>query len=795
MLGGINMSNSVVLIAYLRYVFRDKPQKIGRKLSARQKLSDAAVDVVQVLRGQLDKSVEQSNLAVKFDLVPKPLFLKKGALIQIGGKINPMTKKLSLLTATELNVLSSKAAEVVRKKLNVDPQQLRNEAVQAGGFNLTDAPQVPEELESPEVQGIQSFLHKLGFSFDREMAFKILVFYTHRAASAKMTVQNMLEKNPLILADLNEQQFTVAKLLQAARNVGIDILPEVELFAKVSAVLHREARKGNACYPILALCWETTLRDSLLKLQIPEKEWFYHLASRLNVITGMSNIVVSIKELKDQKAALQKYYETAYRKAGIEKSEIKARIINSVLYLKNSYFAERHAAERLAERCAQEPLPDYYADIANLQLNGQQKLAVRMAFTNKVSVIVGSGGTGKTFTVREIVLLLKRHGEKAIILAPSAMAAVTAAKKSDFESPYSTIHRFAKILPEDEDLGASKATTILNQANDTLLSNVRFIIVDEMSMCTLPVFSKLLTTIKNYPELRLLLVGDPAQLPAIGPQFFHQIADGLFTDLPVTTLTQNQRSKQTGITAFGEAIRAGQVVFSQNDSTVVLYEDSFEEFSAMHPDILTDKSVLFLSNSRSRVHELNVLLRQKQNQGAAAIEGTAFYQFDPVVATQNDYARSGCRTFTIARHPDRAIDVYNGTQGRIEVVMVNDVYVRLFTPENPEKGELVPYKKRELSIYFDVAYALTVHKAQGCERDTVVLTFNPKKTGYITRNMLYTATTRAKKKLYLIGAKDVFIQAAKKPAKPALTKLAFRFLDKKAALVEPILSAVHEVMI
>lgn len=166
---------------------------------------------------------------------------------------------------------------------------------------------------------------------------------------------------------------------------------------------------------------------------------------------------------------------------------------------------------------------------------------------------------------------------------------------------------------------------------------------------------------------------------------------------------------------------------------------------------------------------------------AERIGTTNFYVGDKVITTRNDYADNETDTaHPVTRHKERVIDVYNGTDGVIESFdkETNTVQIRLFAPGFPEEGKLVPYCAKEISLYYQPAYALTVHKAQGSQAKQVIFYINEKQKRGLSRNALYTAVTRAQDKLYILTSEDSLQYAVKQKAHYGTTCFAFRVLNE-----------------
>ncbi len=283
-------------------------------------------------------------------------------------------------------------------------------------------------------------------------------------------------------------------------------------------------------------------------------------------------------------------------------------------------------------------------------------------------------------------------------------------------------------------------------------------------------------------------MGDIAQLPAIGPSgFFHQLvrAGQELLDIPVVSLGFQYRNEDE-IGSFVNAIRNG--VFKADGLTRVK-TGSIQDLEAIAFDLkeqgfVISQDILILSplvSGRSGTRSLNQLLGPSFNPTNQQIGETSIYVGDTVITTKNDYADIKRYNYISKhRHPERNIDIYNGTRGTVVsydsesksiIVMYNILGI-----ETPVK-----YTEAELPHWLEVGYAITIHKAQGSEADNVIVV-NDKPN--MTRNMLYTASSRAKQKLWLLG--QYWDEAAGNPQMDPLSKFIFRAADilKKQIKVE-----------
>ena len=450
-------------------------------------------------------------------------------------------------------------------------------------------------------------------------------------------------------------------------------------------------------------------------------------------------------------------------------------IVTNVHHFK-SFFAEYYGA-RIRTAGKDEAIQELEKDISLCSsglgsLDAEQTRAVRYAFENMTSVIVGPAGRGKTTVVRVIARIAMCNGLNPVLLAPSAAAAAKMAWKAG-GIPYCTIHRFVGIMPEDEDLGID--SNLMEKDDISAFAGTKLVIVDEMSMCQLDVFARLINALKNHPGIRLVLVGDEAQLPAIGMQFFHQITAGLVPNLPVTKLETVYRADDDELALFCDKIRRGELDFPADGKSVV-YDGNIgaDEFLARNIDALMQRSVMVLTPRNKDVKLLNAKIRNLVHKEKPRHITGDLYVGDKVITIVNDYADN--KKHKAYRCRERDFDVYNGTVGVIDEY--DDVAETVSISLTMADGVVHPtkYTVDEIQTYIMPAYAITVHKAQGAQADNVLLYVGGKFP--TNRNMLYTAATRAKKKLVIAGNPEMLEQSVQKKARPGYTKFAFRVKDR-----------------
>jgi len=262
----------------------------------------------------------------------------------------------------------------------------------------------------------------------------------------------------------------------------------------------------------------------------------------------------------------------------------------------------------------------------------------------------------------------------------------------------------------------------------------------------------------------------------------------------------NFRSRNA-LQTFSASIRAGE--FNIPDSKKIhVINTSAKSFLSENLSLIRFEDTLILTCTRREQARLNSILRPLAGLAQSPVtlpnqdgDVTAmnFYVGDPVIATRNDYydvpddneAEDSLFPFATRelRHSGRQQSIYNGTFGTIESFNADTgtVHVRLFPPEAPREGFLLPYNAAELPLLFDTAYCITAHKAQGQERDTVIFIAEDHAAN-IYRSLLYTVVSRARKSLYLIGDMETFSNAVKTTKELPLSLLPFRYSMEKSKM-------------
>ncbi|MGW1884403.1 SF1B family DNA helicase RecD2 [Streptomyces sp. NPDC001970] len=391
----------------------------------------------------------------------------------------------------------------------------------------------------------------------------------------------------------------------------------------------------------------------------------------------------------------------------------------------------------------------WLADRTGAELAPEQEQAVRLALTRKVAVLTGGPGCGKSFTVRSIVELARAKRAKVVLAAPTGRAAKRLAELTGAEA--STVHRLLELKPGGD------AAYDRDRPLDADL-----VVVDEASMLDLLLANKLVKAVA--PGAHLLLVGDVDQLPSVGAG---EVLRDLLADtgpVPSVRLTRIFRqAQQSGVVANAHRINSGTQPLTQGlDDFFLFVEDDTEEAGRLTVDVAArriparfgldprrDVQVLApMHRGPAGAGTLNGLLQQaitpaRPDLPEKRLGGRVFRVGDKVTQIRNNYEKG-------------KNGVFNGTVGVVTSLNPVDQRLTVLTDEDEE----VPYDFDELDELAH-AYAVTIHRSQGSEYPAVVIPVTTGAWMMLQRNLLYTAVTRAKKLVVLVGSRKAIGQAVR----------------------------------
>ncbi|MEU1288328.1 ATP-dependent RecD-like DNA helicase [Kitasatospora sp. NPDC005856] len=392
---------------------------------------------------------------------------------------------------------------------------------------------------------------------------------------------------------------------------------------------------------------------------------------------------------------------------------------------------------------------DWLAQRTGAELAPEQEQSVRLALTEKVAVLTGGPGCGKSFTVKSIVTLALAKRAKVVLAAPTGRAAKRLAELTGVEA--STVHRLLELKPGGD------AAYDRDRPLDADL-----VVVDEASMLDLILANKLVKAVP--PGAHLLFVGDVDQLPSVGAG---EVLRDLLAEggpVPSVRLTRIFRqAQQSGVVTNAHRINEGRPPLTDGLADFFLFaEDDAERAAGLTVDVVArripqkfgfdprrDVQVLApMHRGPAGAGNLNTLLQAavtpaREGLAERRFGGRTFRVGDKVTQIRNNYdkGRNG---------------VFNGTVGVVTALSADDQRLTVLTDEDEE----VAYDFDELDELAH-AYAVTIHRSQGSEYPVVVIPVTMSAWTMLQRNLLYTAVTRARKLVVLVGSRKAIGQAVR----------------------------------
>lgn len=591
------------------------------------------------------------------------------------------------------------------------------------GISERKAREISEQVEEKkDMRKAMIYLQKYGISL--ALSAKI---YEHYGQS----VYRVMEENPYQIAD-HVQGVGFKTADEIASKVGIHTDSDFRIRSGIFYVLLQSVTDGHVYLP-----QEELLRRTMQLLEVE-----------------ICDIQKYLMDLAMEKKVVLKEKEDGVR-----------------VYPAHYYYLELNTAKMLhdlnvsydiAEDVIEKRLRQIEED-AELSLDELQRTAVKEAVRNGVLVLTGGPGTGKTTTINAMIHFFESEGMDIFLAAPTGRAAKRMTEATGCEAR--TIHRMLELAyaPGNDD---NRMEFARNQENP-LETDV--IIIDEMSMVDLPLMHVLLNAV--MVGTRLILVGDQDQLPSVG-------AGSVLKDLiksecfPVITLTKIFRqAEQSDIVVNAHKINRGEEVVLDNKSrdffflkrqdantiisvVIALIQKKLPKYVGADPfdiQVLTPMRKGLLG-----VERLNTILQQYLNPPDKSKEekeyGDKLFRVgDKVMQIKNNYQLEWEIATKYGLVVDKGIGVFNGDIGRITSI---NSYTETVEVEYEEKKKVnYPF---QLLDELELAYAITIHKSQGSEYPAVVIPLLQGPRQLYHRNLIYTAVTRAKKCVTLVGSDVTF---------------------------------------
>lgn len=591
------------------------------------------------------------------------------------------------------------------------------------GISERKAREIASQMEEKkDMRKAMIFLQKYGIS--TALGVKIYQYYGNK-------LYHVLEENPYQLADnIDGVGFKTAD--EIASRIGIHADSDFRIKSGLFYVLQQAIGEGHIYLPQDVL---TRRAAQLLGVEIVEVDKY------------IMDLCI------DRKVVLKE-----------EQGEVR-------IYPTHFYYLELNTAKMLHDLDIDCDMPEEMMEQRlkkveekeHIVLDIMQHKAVIEAIKHGLLVLTGGPGTGKTTTINTMIQFFESEGMEILLAAPTGRAAKRMTEATGYEAQ--TIHRLLEVSGNPEEEG--NINGFMKNRENPLEADV--IIIDEMSMVDLPLMHALLSAI--VVGTRLVLVGDVNQLPSVGPGSV--LKDIIFSEcFPVVTLTKIFRQAgESDIVVNAHKINAGEMVEPNNQSKdffflkrqdaniilrvlVALIQEKLpkyvgapqNEIQVMTP---TRKGIL-------GVEQLNLVLQRYLNppqpdKNEEEINGRIFRVGDKVMQIKNNYQLEWEVQTKYGLTVDKGQGIFNGDMGIITEISRYDETIEVEYDEH--RKVKYPFDMVE---ELELAYAITVHKSQGSEYPAVIIPLLPGPKLLYNRNLLYTAVTRAKKCLTIVGSERVF---------------------------------------
>ncbi|MDU7432966.1 MAG: ATP-dependent RecD-like DNA helicase [Anaerococcus vaginalis] len=444
------------------------------------------------------------------------------------------------------------------------------------------------------------------------------------------------------------------------------------------------------------------------------------------------------------------------------------------VYDRDIYMAEKSCAINLSRLQNEKYIFDVKINEDFDAFSKEQEIAIKEAFNNMLLVITGGPGTGKTTIIKAICNILNENNLKFNLAAPTGRAAKRMQEST--ENVAFTIHRLIGIKPESP----------IPEFNEENTLDCDYVIVDEASMIDIKLMDKLLKALSS--KTALILVGDHNQLPSVGAG--NVLKDILDTDIKSIKLKKIFRqAKESNIVVNAHKINDGLYpILNQKNKDFFFINSNSKNFQNDLLDLVKNRlpnyykldpinDIQILAPSKKSlwgIVNINDLCQKElnKNPNLIKINNRIFKLGDKVMQVRNNYELESL-------NPDNFDDgVYNGDIGRIIDIDKNMESLKVEFYD----GNIVSYKKEDVKD-LDLSYAITIHKSQGSEFYCVLIPMMPASFMLLNRNLLYTAITRAKKLVILLGEKKILKQMVRNNNESKrLTNLSFWIKELSEAL-------------
>ncbi|MDE5780512.1 MAG: ATP-dependent RecD-like DNA helicase [Lachnospiraceae bacterium] len=605
------------------------------------------------------------------------------------------------------------------KIIEEEPERLIN----VKGISEKKAMEISNQVqEKRDMRKAMIFLQQYGINLN--LAVKIYKQYGQ-------TMYTILKENPYKMADdIEGVGFKMAD--EIAARIGINTDSDFRIRSGIIYALSQASANGHIYMPI------EYLKNSVIELlKIPELDMDNYL---MDMVIDKRIVIKKINDME-------------------------------CVYASNAYYTELNTARMLSELNStaiidEDKLKDKITKLeeeSGICLDMLQKKAVAEAVKNGVLVITGGPGTGKTTTINTIINLLESEQMEILLAAPTGRAAKRMKEATGHEAK--TIHRLLEVSVGAESI-SDKDRFERNEQNP-LEADV--VIIDEMSMVDIYLMHSLLKAIAV--GTRLILVGDVNQLPSVGPG---NVLKDIISSEKFHVVKLNKifrQASESDIVVNAHKINRGEYIDLSKRSKDFLYlkrEDANKIINASLT-LIKEKLPGYVGAEQSEiqvltpmrkgmlgVERLNKILQEYLNPPSPQkkqeeIGQNIFREGDKVMQIKNDYQLEWEVTNRYGIAVEKGMGVFNGDTGIIKSI---NKYMEMLEVEF-EEGKVVKYTFKQTEE-LELAYAVTIHKSQGSEYPAVILPVLNGPKMLMTRNLIYTAVTRAKKCVCIVGDENEF---------------------------------------
>lgn len=668
------------------------------------------------------------NICVKGEYVNHPLYGKQLKAISFKASIpNDIVSLERYLSSGAIKGVGPSIAHKIIQTFKDDTKRVIEEEPELlskiKGISGKKAQDIAYQFEEKrDLRDAMIFLSQYGIN--GTLAVKLYKVYEDE-------IYYIIKQNPYKLSeDVRGIGFKTAD--EIARKVGIEKDSEFRIKSAVEYILYLNAEKGNTYMKVMDLFNETKF---LLDIEI-ENDYFETL---------LSNMVIDrrIKIEHSTDVYLNYYYK------------VEAEVAKRLLSINAS------VADLNYEKSTAEDFEKFFKE-KNILLDEMQLLFIKKSIENGVSILTGGPGTGKTTTINGIIQFFGAKNLKISLAAPTGRAAKRMSETTGYEAK--TIHRLLEVNGVVDDKDGSSHGEFLRNEENPLEADV--VIVDEMSMVDISLFNSLLKAIPL--NCRLVMVGDIDQLPSVGPgNVLHDIiASEKFSTVKLEKIFR--QAMESDIVKNAHKVNNGEKIKLDNKSSDFFF---IEESDAMHITariwrLLSQKLPKYVDAKTSDIqvitpmkkgnlgtYKLNEDLQRALNPKAINKKeyelpnGKILREHDKVMQNKNDYKLDWIIKGMYDIPIETGKGVFNGDIGEvIEIDKLNKKVEVLY-----DENRYVKYEFTDLDE-IELAYAITIHKSQGSEYPAIVIPILDVPRLLSNRNLLYTAITRAKKCVVIVGS-------------------------------------------